>query len=186
MKINAIFVTVQILGALVFILNIIGNTKLSTKKVYIYNGVCNGLSVLQYSLLGSWTGALCCVIAVIRNIVFSKFKKDVPLIVLLIYITIVVLLNYKLVHTPLDIVPIVNIIIYAIALWTKKIMNIKVIGVFTCIDGVVYDFINGAYMTVLNEIIDGIVGVRCIYLLNQEKKKKSKKKIKKKSRRRTK
>ena len=105
---------------------------------------------------------------------------------MLIYIAIVILLNYKLVHTPLDIVPIVNIIIYAIALWTKKIMNIKVIGVFTCIDGVVYDFINGAYMTVLNEIIDGIVGVRCIYLLNQEKKKKSKKKTKKKSRRRTK
>ena len=38
MKINLIFVTVQILGALVFFLNIIGNTKLSTKKVYLYNG----------------------------------------------------------------------------------------------------------------------------------------------------
>ena len=186
MKINAVFITVQALGALVFILNIIGNTKLTTKKVYAYNAICNGLSVIQYSLLGSWTGALCCVIAVARNIVFSKFKKDVPVIVLLIYIALVILLNYRLVHNPLDIVPIVNIIIYAIALWTKKIMNIKVIGVFTCIDGVVYDFINGAYVTVLNEIIDGIVGVRCIYILNKEKKKKTRKRTKKKSKSRTK
>ena len=182
MKINVVFVIVQLLGALVFILNIIGNTKLSTKKVYIYNGVCNGLSVLQYSLLGSWTGALCCIIAVIRNLVFARFKKDVPLYVLLIYIAIVILLNYRLVYRVLDIVPIVNIIIYAIALWTKKIMNIKIVGVFTCIDGVIYDFINGAYVTVLNEIIDGIVGVRCIYLLKKEKKKKTKKRTNKKRR----
>lgn len=186
MPINIIFIIVQIIGALVFVLNIIGNTKLSTKKVYIYNGVCNSLSVIQYCLLGAWSGALCCIIAVVRNIVFSKFKKDVPLFVLLIYIALVILLNYRLVYSPLDIVPIVNIIIYAIALWTKKIMNIKVIGLFTCIDGVVYDFINGAYVTVLNEIIDGIIAIRCIYILIKEKNKKTKKKTNKKRRSRTK
>lgn len=174
MKINVIFVTVQILGALVFFLNIIGNTKLSTKKVYLYNGICNSLSVIQYCLLGAWTGALCCIIAVLRNIVFSKFKKDVPILALLIYIALVILLNYKVVNNVLDIIPIINIIIYAIALWTKKIMNIKVIGLITCIDGVVYDFINGAYVSVLNQVIDGIVGIRCIYILNKENKKKTK------------
>lgn len=175
MKINIIFVTVQILGALVFLLNIIGNTKLTTKKVYIYNGVCNSLSVIQYCLLGAWTGALCCIIAVIRNIVFSKFKKDVPVSALLIYIALVILLNYKVVNNVLDIIPIINIIIYAIALWSKNIMNIKIVGLITCIDGVVYDFINGAYVSVLNQAIDGVIGVRCIYLLNKENKKKKKK-----------
>ena len=53
-------------------------------------------------------------------------------------------------------------------------MNIKVIGLITCIDGVVYDFINGAYVSVLNQVIDGIVGIRCIYILNKESKKKTK------------
>jgi len=182
MKINTIFIVVQILGALVFVLNIIGNTKLSTKKVYAYNAICNGLGIVQYALLGAWTGVLCCFIAVARNFIFSKFKKNVPIIILLIYIVLVILLNYKLVQKPLDIVPIVNIIIYAVALWTKDIMKIKIIGVFTCIDGVVYDFTNGAYMTVLNEIIDGIVGIRCIYLLKKEKNKKKNKGKKKKSR----
>jgi hypothetical protein len=54
-------------------------------------------------------------------------------------------------------------------------MNIKVIGLLTCIDGVFYDFINGAYVSVLNQVIDGIVGVRCIYILNKESKTKKKK-----------
>ena len=169
MEFNTFFIIAQILGALVFILNIIGNTKLTTKKVYAYNTICNGLSIAQYSLLGAWSGALCCLIALIRNFVFAKYKKKVPLYVLLIYIAVVILLNYKLIHNALDLIPVINIIIYAIALWTKDIMNIKVIGVFTCIIGIIYDYTNRAYVTVLNEIIDGIVGIRCISILNKKK-----------------
>ncbi len=186
MKINVIFVIVQILGALVILFNVIGNSQLSTKKVYIYNGICNGLSVLQYCLLGAWSGALCCIIAILRNVVFSKFKKEAPAYVILLYITIVILLNYKLVHNVLDVIPIFNIIIYSFALSTKKIMNIKVIGVVTCIDGFFYDLLNGAYVSVFNQLLDGSVGVRCIIILNKEKKKKTKKKYNKKSKSRTK
>ena len=164
-----LFICAQILGALVFTINIIGNTKLTTRKVYIYNGICNGLSTIQYCLLGAWTGALCCVIALLRNIVFAKFKKKVPLYVLLIYIALVILINFKFVNNILDIIPLINIIVYAIALWTKDIMKIKVVGIFTCVIGVIYDFNNKAYVTVLNEIIDGIIGVRCVILLRRKK-----------------
>ena len=51
MKVNTFFIIAQILGALVFILNIIGHAKLTTKKVYLYNSICNALSIAQYSLL---------------------------------------------------------------------------------------------------------------------------------------
>lgn len=168
MKYDVFIICAQVLGALVFILNIIGQTKLSTKKVYIYNSICNALCVVEYGLLGAWSGALCCLIALIRNIVFSKFKKKVPLYVLLIYISIVIICNFGLVHNALDVIPVVNVILYAIALWTKDIMNIKVIGIFTCIIGVIYDFTSKAYVTVLNEIIDGIIGIRCVLLLRKE------------------
>lgn len=176
MKVNTFFIIAQILGALVFILNIVGHAKLTTKKVYLYNSICNALSIAQYSLLGAWSGALCCLIALIRNFVFARFKKRVPLYVLLIYIGIVVLLNFKLVHNILDVIPVINIIIYAIALWTKDIMKIKIIGVFTCIIGIIYDYTSKAYVIVLNEIIDGIVGIRCISILNRDKKRRGKRK----------
>lgn len=166
---DILFICAQILGITVFILNIVGNTKMTTKKVYIYNGVCNGLSGIQYVLLGAWSGALCCVIALLRNIVFAKFKKKVPLYVLLIYIAITILLNFKLVNNILDVIPIINIIVYAIALWTKDILKIKTAGLFTCIIGVMYDFNKRAYATVLNELIDGIIAVRCIILLKRRK-----------------
>ena len=176
MKVNTFFIIAQILGALVFILNIVGHAKLTTKKVYLYNSICNALSIAQYSLLGAWSGALCCLIALIRNFVFGKYKNKVPLYILLIYISVVILLNFKLIHNVLDLIPVINIIIYAIALWTKDIMNIKIIGVFTCIIGIIYDYTNRAYVTVLNEIIDGIVGIRCISILNKKKKRRGRRK----------
>ena len=165
---DVLFICAQIIGGLVFLLNIICHAKLTTKKVYIYNGIINGLCTVQYCLLSAWSGALCCFIALIRNIVFSKYKNKVPLYVLIIYILVVILLNYKLVHNILDIIPIINIIIYAIGLWTKDIMKIKKIGFFTCLIGIIYDFNKKAYVTVLNEIIDGIIGIRCIFILKKK------------------
>ena len=172
MNINICFIIAQVLGTIIFILNIVGSTKLTTKKVYTYNSICNGLTIIEYSLLGAYSGALCCFIAVVRNFIFAKFKKKVPIYVLLIYITLVVILNLKLIKGPLDIIPIVNIIMYAMALWTKDIMNIKIVGIYTCVTGIVYDIKKGAYISVLNQLIDGIVGILCVIKLMSKKKRK--------------
>ena len=162
----------QILGVVIITIDVIGMTKLTTGKVYLFNGISNGLAVIQYLVLGAWTGALCCLIAVLRNIVFSRHKNKVPLYILIIYIVIAVALNITFIHSWIDIIPIINIVIYAIALWTKNIMNIKVVGLATCVDGVVYDYSKQAYVTVIKEVLDGVIAIRCIYLLIKENKKK--------------
>ena len=171
---NSAFIIANILGGLIFILNVLSNAKLTTKKVYIYNGLCNGLSIIQYVLLGAWTGALCCVIAVIRNIIFVLFKKDIPVIYLIIYLVIAIGLNIGFINGIVDIIPIINISIYAIALWTKKITNIKIIGIITCITGIIYDFMHGAYITVLNEIVDGIAGFVSLRIITKNNKSRTK------------
>ena len=165
MEFSLTFIIVQLIGLIIFVLCIIGTTKLETKQVFLYNAIENVLATVQYLLLGAWTGAMCCIIAVLRNVVFARYKKKVPMYVLIIYIIVVILLNFKMVHNLYDIVPIINIIIFAIALWSKDIMNIKVVGLFTCVDGGIYDFNKGAYVTVFKEIIDGIVAISAIYLI---------------------
>ena len=162
---NNLFIIAQVLGVVIFIINTYGLTKLTTSKVSFYNGLANGLSSIQYLLLGAYSGALCCIIATLRNIVFSRYKKKIPLYILLIYIFIVILLNYKLIHNILDIIPIFNIIVFAIMLWTKDIWNIKVFGVLSCVDGIVYNICEGAYSSILSDLIAGIIGIRCLVLL---------------------
>ena len=164
------FILAQILGALTFIVNIVGSTKMTTEKVFKYNYICNFVVAAQYTLLGAWAGAMCCFVAVLRNFVFNRYKERAPLYILITYIIITIACNYQFIKSPLDIIPVANVIIYAIALWSKDIMKIKAIGVYTCISGFFYDFNNRAYVTVLNEIIDGVVGIRCIHLLKKRKK----------------
>ena len=164
------FVLAQILGGLVCVLNIIGSTKMTADKVFKYNYICNFIAAAQYCLLGAWAGAMCCFVAVLRNFVFNKYKPRAPIYILVVYIIIVIASNYNFIHSPLDVIPVANVIIYAIALWTKDIMQMKVIGVYTCVSGFFYDFNNRAYVTVINELIDGTVGIRCIYLLRKRKK----------------
>ena len=163
------FITAQVLGISIFFLNAIGHSKLTTKKVYKYNNICNGLSIIQYCLLGAYSGAVSCFIAVVRNFVFSKFKKKVPFYVLLIYIIIVLIISVNVVKTPFDLIPISNIILYAVGLWTKDIFKIKILGIYTCVSGFIYDFNKKAYASVLNEIVDGVIGVRSLIILKRKK-----------------
>ena len=163
------FLIAQILGTIIFLINSYGLTKLTTSKVSFYNGLANGLSSTQYLLLGAYSGALCCIIAVVRNMVFSRYKKEIPLYVLIIYILVVLVFNSKLIHSTLDIIPIFNIIIFAITLWTKNIWNIKAFGVISCVDSVVYDYCTGAYATILTEVVAGIIGINCLIKLRKNK-----------------
>ena len=169
-NIDYIFLLAQILGIIGFILAVVGSNELTTKKVFKYNILCNIFYTIQYALLGGYSGAICCFIAIIRDIIFSRFKKKIPLYLLLIYIVIVILINYSFIHNVFDIIPVLNIIAFAIALWSKDILNIKIIGAFTCFLGVIYDFKEKAFTTIIKEIIDGLVGLRSIIILKKRKK----------------
>lgn len=169
---NTLFIIAQILGVLSFISAIISSAKTSTDKVLFYNGLGNTIASVQYLLLGGYTGALCCIIAAVRNIVFAKFKDKVPLHVLVFYLIVVVLINFPLVHSIIDVLPIFNIMIYAIALWTKKILTIKVGALSTFVTGILYDFSNKAYTSMLTQVIDGVVGTVSLIIVLKEKKKK--------------
>ncbi|MCR5223659.1 MAG: YgjV family protein [Bacilli bacterium] len=162
------FIIAQVFGVCIFILNIITFSYKETNKVLLFNGLANALSIIQYILLGAYTGALCCTIAVTRNVIFSKFKDKVPVIYLIIYVVLVIIINASFVKSIIDIIPIINIIIFAIALWTKKIKLIKVVGIFTCVDGVFYDFVKKAYTSIINEVIDGVVGVICLLRIKKD------------------
>ena len=168
---NFNFIVAQVFGVLVFIAGILSYYKNNTKEVLIYNGISNTLCALQYLFLGAYTGALCCIIATTRNIVFSRFKKDIPVIYLIIFIAILLLTNFKLVNNVVDVIPIINVFIYSIALWTKDIFSIKKMSLIACIDGVVFNLYKGAYIGVVYEIVFSCAVVKSYRELLKEQKK---------------
>ena len=168
---NFNFIIAQVFGVLVFIAGIISYYKNDTKQVILFNGISNTLCAIQYIFLGAYTGALCCIIAALRNLVFSRFKKDIPLIYLIIFIVFLVGINIPFVNNVIDIIPIINVFMYSIALWTKDIISIKKISLLACIDGIVYNSYKKAYIGVLYELIFSIAVVKSYRELRKEQKK---------------
>lgn len=168
---NFNLILAQVFGVLVFITGFLSYKKNDTKEVIIYNGLANGFCAIQYMLLGAYTGVLCLVIAVIRNIIFSRFKKDIPVIYLVLFIIILIITNFKLVGSPIDIIPIINVFLYTIALWTKDIISIKKISLLACIDGVVFNLYKQAYIGVIYEIVFAYAVVKSYRELRKEQKK---------------
>lgn len=167
---NMMFICAQLIGVLVFIFTLVGSSKLTAKEVLKYNALTNFLAIIQYVLLGAYSGAICSFVAGIRDIIFTKYKKKIPLYILLIYIALVILINYSFIHNVFDIIPVINIIVFAIALWSKEIMSIKIVGIYTCVSGVIYDFKERAFAAVVKELIDGFVGLRSLLILKKKKK----------------
>ena len=168
---NFNFIIAQIFGVLVFITGILSYYKNDTKEVIIFNGLSNTLCGIQYLFLGAYTGALCCFIATARNIVFSRFKKDIPVFYLILFIAILLLANFKLVNSVIDVIPIINVFIYTISLWTKDIFSIKKISLIACIDGVVFNLYKGAYIGVVYEIVFACAVVKSYRELRKAEKK---------------
>lgn len=163
------FVIAQILGFIIFILNIIGQSKLTARKVIRYNTFTSVLAVLEYGLLGAWSGLACCVVSIARNLAFNHYKNKVPLYILLLYIVAVIAINFPFIHNVVDVFPVFNIIIYAIALWTKNIMAIKIVGLCTAIPGTIYNLTYKAYVAILNEVVLCTVRFIAIYQIKKQK-----------------
>jgi hypothetical protein len=168
MDINFFFIAAQVVGVIEFVFNVIGNLKMTTKKILIYNSICSALAILQYCLLGAWAGIACCAAVIIRNIIFSRYKKKIPVSILLLFIAVAIALNIPTIHNVFDALLLANIVAYSIALWTKNVLAIKVVGLATCFTCAAYNYVNGAFAAILSNAVIAIVYIRCIYDLKMK------------------
>jgi len=151
----------QVVGIIGFYLNINSTLKTTKNKVLLYNGLANIASTIQYLLLGAFNGAICCFIATIRNLVFAKYKNNIPIYVLITYILIVIPLNLIGYDGILSLLPTFNIIIYAIGLYQKNIGTLKIITIIISTTGMIYDICNLAIVGAISQacaMISGTMG----------------------------
>lgn len=152
------FILAQIVGVFIVIFNGISAFQKKKDKLMLYNAVSNFLCCVQYLLLGAYTGIICCLIAVIRNIVFSKYKI-VPMYIFVIYVVISLVANIPFIHGIIDILPIIAIVVYAYALRQSKVKEIKKSLIVSGICGLIYDINQRAYSGLLLNLTDLVGGI---------------------------
>lgn len=149
-----LIVIAQFFALFGLILNVMSTQQEEKKKILLFNGLSNFASSIQYVLLQAYTGAVSCIVATLRNVVFGKIKK-VPLYVLIIYYIIAIGLNIPAYNGLMSLIPVFNIMIYGYGIWQDNVKVTKLIIIIVSITGIIYDAYNLAIVNCLSSILSG-------------------------------
>ena len=123
---HGLFILAQIVGVFIIIVNAIGAFQKKKENLFFYNAMTNMLCALQYFLLGAYTGIICCIIATLRNVIFNRFKKGVPMYIFFIYAIIMISVNIPFIHSFLDLCPVMNVLLFSFMLCQNNMSNIRI------------------------------------------------------------
>jgi len=126
------------------------------KRILMFKLICDVLWTTHFALLGALSGMAISGVGILREIVFSKVRKEdnrksnLWLLLFLSVNTISVLLLW---NTPWSVCSLISSILSTIAFWQKSASRIKVISLGVCISQITYAIAMGSYAACLNELI---------------------------------
>jgi len=165
----------QIIRVFGSIIGLISDKATDPKKIYFYNGIFNILCAILYFLLNAITGAITSILAIFRNILFYKYGKKLPLMVLIIYLLITTILNLTVYEGIVSLIPIVLVTIYTIGLYLNNIKKFKICCIIVNILEIFYDFFYSAYVGIFFCIVAIILLIISLNKIKKRKRKRLKK-----------
>lgn len=132
-------------------------------KIFLYNGLSNLFCGIQYALLQAFSGAICSLLALLRNLIFAK-KKHISVFTLLIYFIIIILCNITSFTNIISVIPVLLVIIYTMALFSKDVLKIKIAVLINAFLEIIYDYYYSAWVGIIVCIIAIIVVLISIYI----------------------
>lgn len=132
---------------------------------------------IQYFLLDSYTGVAINIVAILRCVWFyinnqrGKTKDYISLIICCVIFIISGILTYK--H-PMDIIAIVNVLIFSYTVWQSSVVRYRYIAPFCSLGWIAYNIYTKSILSVIFESIIFLIGiVGIIKTYRQEKSKKN-------------
>ena len=108
-----------------------------SNKILIFGIIATIISSISYVLLKAYTGMAMCLVAIIRNLLFTKDKKNILNLSLIFLLTLVASLltfdNYFCLFN------IIATLIYTYALWQKDTKTYKMLGIIVNGLMIIYD-----------------------------------------------
>lgn len=130
-----------------------------SNKILIFGIVATIISSISYVLLNAYTGMAMCFIAIVRNVLFTKSKKNTLNLILIFILTIIAsIFTYDGYFCLFNIIA---TLIYTYALWQKNTKTYKLLGIVVNGLMIVYDiYIKSIFGVILISIafISSIVG----------------------------
>lgn len=134
-------------------------------KILLVGSFATLLSAVSYFLLQAYTGIAMCLVAIIRNIWFSKSKSKKSLIIIYLITLLLSVFSYQNVFSILNIFA---TIIYTYSLWQESTKNYKKFGIIVNGLMIVYDTYIQSIMGVFFMIISFISSIIGYYKENNK------------------
>lgn len=133
------------------------------KQILFFQILDSTFDILQYFLLGAYTGSLISLLGATRAYTFSKTNNKFFLILFLLLYTISSIITF---NGLISIVPLIAALIYTIVTWNKKEKNIRLFSILVFILWFIYDILVKAYVSSITDIILIISNFLAFYKLD--------------------
>ena len=137
------------------------------KQILFFQVLDSSFDILQYFLLGAYTGSLISLLGATRAYTFSKTNNRFFLILFLILYTISSLITY---NGFMSIIPLIAALTYTIVTWNKIEKNIRLFSILVFILWFIYDIFVKAYVSSITDIALIISNALAFYNLDIKKK----------------
>ncbi len=126
------------------------------KKILKFKLICDVLWATHFALLGALSGMAISLVGALREITFSKVRKDgnkKSNLWLLLFLSINIISVSLLWNSPWSVCSLISSILSTVAFWQTSTSHIKIISLMVCVSQITYAIAMGSYAACLNELI---------------------------------
>ena len=152
----------QIFAIIALIIMFFSYQKKSKKDFLFLQIFMNLFFGLQYFLLNAFSALASNIVSIIKSVIFYKYEKEnrkIPTGLLILFVIIIITLGIFTYNGLSSIIPIIIAILYTYGTWQNKLINTYKIGVLAAILWIYYNFVVGAYASVIGSVIELIASI---------------------------
>lgn len=144
------FLLAQIFASLSSLCLLISFWQKKRKQILFFQILDSSFDILQYLLLGAYTGSLISLLGAARAYTFSKRNNRYFLFLFLLLYILVSIITF---NGLISFIPLMAALIYTIVTWNKKEKNIRLFSILVFILWFIYDILVKAYVSSITDII---------------------------------
>lgn len=156
---NLIVNIVSVISIFLFIISVQFKNKKDILIIQTLSSICY---MIVYFLLKAYSGATIELVEQTKNIVFIEYEKnnkDIPLLVLLLFIGLLIIITILTYNGLNSIMPLIIYILYFLSSYFKNPKTIRTTMILCAIIWMLYNYSIGAYLMIIGNILEIVSAV---------------------------
>lgn len=155
-------IVAQVFGTLALVSLCYNYLQTDKKKFLLIHVIVNILFGLQYLTLKAMSAFFMSIVSIMVSFLFYKYEeknKRAPVILLILFEIVIVVLERISYNTWYSLIPTIIAMLFTFGVWQKDIRITYIIAVLCSVAWIYYNFLVGAYVSVISSVIELIASI---------------------------